>query len=410
MVIFGRRANKSVIPNNRGMADRANRQVENYAAIKAEHFETSLGVDAPFFYFWHNSDGSIPCTCSASRLGANRDIDVGGKTKYAANNQASDLPKIDVIIPGYEQGISKDLFGNPLFAGKKSADIQTKLTDDEDESITYDDDDFIDEIETAFDDASSTVDTSDPLGLFGAKIIDCAICFGSAYIDAWNVHGGKRVVFDTTNAYAFYCDGVDIETGSSTPNKMRAMNDRAVAYWTFKLPLVWDRILRINVYDGTDPIPAYKYSWKMQKTNGDIVDINEQTLNSLNNTGQILKIFLHLKEKGLVITHAEIVFAFSSARRAQIPELQQGYELEFLDWNVSLNVELPPDIQIQEGDYLTESKYRKVWKVSTLTRKMTVGGVVYGLSADLRALHSFEKDFKLLALFQTNYFTGNLIK
>ena len=409
MVIFGRRSNKSVIPNNRGMADRANRQLENYAAIKAEHFQTSLGVDAPFFYFWHNSDGSIPCTCGAAGIGSNRDVVVGGETKFASNDQSGQLPTISVIMPSYESGATKTMFGDPLLTGKKSADLNTKLTVDSDDTIQYDDDDFIDDIDTVFD-SSSSLEANDPLHLFDAKQIDCSICFGSGYIDAWNIHGGKRCVFDTTNAYDFYCERVDIVESKSQPNAMVALNDRASIYWSIKLPFVWDRILRINVYNGTDPIPAYKYSWKMQTPDNTISVVNEQNLEALNSTGYPIKLVLLLKETGLQITHAEIVFAFSEARRAQIPEIQQGYEQEFLDWNVSLSVELPPDLQISEGDYLTESKFRKIWKVSTITRKLTAGGTVYGLSADLRALHSFEKDFKLLSLFQTNYFTGNLIK
>src|SRR5690606_23746267 len=98
---------------------------------------------------------------------------------------------------------------------------------------------------------------------------------------------------------------------------------------------------------------------------------------------------------------AEIVFAFREPYKAQIPEITQGYEDEFLDWNVNLVAELPPSLKISEGNYLTESKYGKVWKVSTLTKKITAGGNVFGLTADLRALHSFEKKFAHFSLFKS---------
>jgi len=413
MVIFGRRPSKGIaIPSNRGMADRANRQLEGYAHVKAEQFETALGVDAPFFYFWHNSDGSIPCTCVAAKRGPNRDIDVGGETKFITDDRSQQLPDFEIIKPEYGDSSLKGLFGNPLSLSKRPATLESKIEiDDEDDPlVTYDDaDDDIQEIEAVFED-DQTASFDDPLNLFGGKIIDCPICLGTGYIDAWNVHGGKRFVFDTTNAYEFYCEGINVNDNAN-PNIMIAEDaSNAKVFWQFKLPLVWDRILRINVYNGIEIIPAYKYRWVLKDSNAIVQEVTPKNLEALNNSGSNLQLSLTLKELGLQITHAEIVFAFSEPRRAQIPEIQQGYEQEFLDWNVNLSVELPPDLQISEGDYLTESKYKRVWKVSTLTRKSTAGGVTYGLSADLRALHSFEKDAVQLSLFQTNYLTGNLVK
>ena len=51
MVTIGRKSTRRVgIPNNKNMVNRSNKHLENYADQKSEHFEISLGVDAPFFY------------------------------------------------------------------------------------------------------------------------------------------------------------------------------------------------------------------------------------------------------------------------------------------------------------------------------------------------------------------------
>ena len=120
MVTFGRRVNKKVaMPSNRGMADRANRQLEGLAVSKAEQFETALGVDAPNFYFWHNGDGSIPCSCTAARRGPNRDIDIGGETKFLNTEIGnSDKPKFEFIETEYGKSSLEDLFGKPSTSRK----------------------------------------------------------------------------------------------------------------------------------------------------------------------------------------------------------------------------------------------------------------------------------------------------
>ena len=403
MVTFGRPSGKRPgTPNNKNMATRANTQLEAIAVSKAAQYTTALGVDAPFFYFWHKDNGSIPCSCVAEDYGPNRDVEPGGETK--TNTTATSKPEYRFVDTEFGKESLDDLFGAPM--SSRQANIKQKLEIDvyNDPSMSYDElSDEIDDIQVP---DGGITNFEDPLNLFSDKTIACPICLGSGFIDSWNIHGGKRYVFDTSNVFDFYCEGIDIQS-EYQPTTMSTQRD-AKAFWSFRLPRVWDKILRIDIYNGVDRLQPHQYKWTWF-TNGTSDIMSAKSLENLNGTSSMLKMSIEL-EKDLKFTHAEIVFAFTDPYRAQIPELSQGYEAEFLDWSVNLSVELPPELKIAEGDYLTESKYRKVWKISVLTRKITAGGVVYGLSADLRALHSFERNYIQMGLFSDSYNPTRLLR
>lgn len=405
MTSFGRKSTTRVgIPNNRLLTKRANVQLEGYAHAKAEHFTNSLGVDAPLFYFWHKENGSVPCSCIAARTSANRDVNIGGENSTL--NVHDRKQDFNIKIPKYGEKTNSEVYGKEDFKAKQASSKDKFFINDYDDPLSGTDD-SINDIEDLADGIGDNGITGfdDPLNLFGSKLTYCPVCFGSGYIDSWNIHGGKRYVFDTSNLYHFECSGVNIDSDKS-PTEMSSIKVGGACYWRFQLPLVWDNILRINVYHGTALLAPHLYVWTYKDSNNNIKEITSENLELLNNVGDFISLELKFNEPNIVFTHAEIVFAFQEAKRAQIPELQQGYEQEFLDWNVNLTVELPPDLDISEGDYLTESKYQKVWKVSALTKRVTAGGTIFGLSADLRALHSFEMSYSAMSLFTTEYFKG----
>lgn len=401
---IGRRPTKRVgIPNNRNLANRANVHLENYAVSRAAHFETSLKVDAPYFYFWYKTKGSIPCSCIATNDGFNIDIEVGGEnstsmTKFGDNNTDLDSNKVTTYrdATGETPSLTSFFKNNDSVANNTYKPVKPSLDDklfngeEDDEAFSELDDSNLKE---------ELSDFADPLNLFSDKAIQCAICMDSGYIDGWNLHGGQRFVFDTSNHHKFHCTGVEINYHNN-PTDLSGSEGSEI-YWSFKLPRIWLDIVRIGVFKGEKEISPDKYIWKWQNKD-DVAEnglVTRDLLNGLVDSGKSIRLNLTLVDE-VDFTHAEIIFSYRSPYKAQIPEITQGYEDEFLDWNVNLTVELPPSLQINEGNYLTESKYGKVWKVSTLTRKSTAGGNVYGLTADLRALHSFEKKFTQFSLFR----------
>lgn len=391
---IGRKPSRRVaIPNNRGMSQRANAHLENIAVAKAEHYENSLPVDAPLFYFWYKTAGSIPCTCGAANSTSNPEF-AAGTAGFSNFSQFGDKSGVDFDDGGLDrQEESMDDF----FGLKKDPPTRNVPLDDK---FLTDNDDSYSDVEDIDNDVDTLRDVNDPLNLFSDKSINCSICMGSGYIDAWNLHGGLRSLF--TSYYPFFqADRIDVDTNKN-PDLMLASTG-GKAYWTLQLPLVWLKILKIGVFRHTDEIKPHLYSWQWVDANDDsrYGNVTSTSLETLNNTGAKLRLVLTFHED-IEFTHAEIVFAFREPYRAQLPEVTQGYEQEFLDWQVNMTVELPPSLQIKEGNYLTESKYAKVWKVNNLTPRVTNGGTVFGLSAELRALHSFEQKFTQLSLFRNS--------
>lgn len=393
---IGRKPSRRVaIPNNRGMGQRANAHLENIAVAKAEHYENSLPVDAPLFYFWYKTNGSIPCTCSVADNTLNPTFEPGTRGESNLSEFGSDV-STKIEAGKRTQESMDDFFGLSKNATepKRKIPLDKQLIEDEIDGSYAD-------VEDLDDDTDSLRDVDDPLNLLTDKAISCPVCMGSGYIDAWDLHGGHRSVF--TSYYPnFKADRVDVDT-TKNPDLLTASKGANI-YWTFKLPHLWLKILKIGVFRGTDEVKPSVYTWKwVDVDNGSSAGtVTSASLETLNNTGKKLRLILTFNEDEVEFTHAEIVFAYREPYRAQMPEVTQGYEQEFRDWQVTLSVELPPSLQIKEGNYLTESKYAKVWKVNTLTKRITNGGTVFGLTAELRALHSFEQKFTQLALFRTS--------
>lgn len=416
MAIGRRPAKKVIVPNNRTMHARANVQLENHAKARAEHFTESLKVDAPWFYFWSKTKGAIPCSCTAKREGFNTGVNPGGEnqTTYttvgskssSSSNFATRTEYIKADQPNKNPAeLSMDAFIQTLNSGGSITKAPTVRPEPVEDKFLEDDfsdlDDAFDGVQDLTDNVTaSQTDFHDPFNLFSDKTIQCAVCMDTGFIDAWSVHGGQRFVFESGPTYSFQCHRGDVDTYKAP--YVIEMAPTGQAFWTVKLPYIWVDIARAVVFNGEEAITPDKYTWQWFDASSESISgiVSRESLNQINGEGKTLRLMLTFHED-VSFTHAEIIFLYSPPSRAQLPEIPQGYEAEFLDWNAPISVELPPDIQITEGCYLTESKYAKVWKVNSIVRKATAGGVVFGLTADLRALHPFEKKYTQFSLFSS---------
>lgn len=382
------------IPNNRYMPNRANAHLENYAISKAEHFETSLKVDAPRFYFWNKQLGSIPCSCTAANKSYNLDIEPGepSNKSYSKDKPLKNSKQDKYSV--YEAAEPEDRFYAQVAdqnARSRKKTLEEHLFDDNDMG------DSIEEMQDPDEVTEAITDFDDPFNLFSDRSIMCPICMGSGFLDGYNLYAGNRVVLESSNLHKFYTENADvIETDN--PTKI-IVNEGGKVIWSLKLPKLWTHILRISVYNGQDEISPDEFSFTWVSVNSnDTGPVTAKSLDTLNGTGDVVRLLLsfHLKT---TFTHAVIVFSYSEPHKAQIPDVAQGWEQEFLDWNTNVTMELPPTIDIKEGSYITESKYGKVWKVSALTPRFTEGGTVFGLTSDVRALQPMEKKFYHFKLF-----------
>lgn len=391
------------IPNNRYMPGRANVHLENYAISKAEHYETSLRVDSPRFYFWNKHQGSIPCSCTAANKSYNLDIEPGEPAKVSFTKETPLKVTSNDKYSIYEEADPQDRYykqvADPDARGRKKT-MEEYLFNEGNIGDQIEDINEVDEV------TESITDFADPFNLFSDRTIMCPICMGSGFLDGYNLYGGNRVVLETSNIYKFYSENADI-VETDNPTKV-IVNPKGKLFWSLPLPKLWLHIAKIEIYNGQDAIPSDEYSFKWFSSTSE-GPVTAKSLETLNNSGEVVRLVLEFPVK-TSFTHAVIVFSYRDPHKAQIPEVAQGWEQEFLDWNVNVTMELPPTIDIKEGSYITESKYGKVWKVSALTPRFTEGGTVFGLSADVRALQPMEKKFYHFKLFDiplTNYKYSN---
>lgn len=409
---IGRRSTTKVFrPNSsKDLYKRAQRQLEGHAVSLAEKYSHALNVDGPNMLFWEKRDGSIPCSCRAVNA-SSLDSDIIDVTDL----DVDELPSVKAVLgeKATKEGtgrVAKTFQINgkakPLSTFEAPVDrqritpkdkITSKNLDDYLDSGEYNEDDILDALNADLT-PEGLEDLRDPFNLFADKIIDCPICLGTGHIDGWQPHNGLRMVFDTSNIYNFNCDGCDLDdTAKPTVVTVPA---REKVTWLTKLPFMWYDILRLNVYNGSKLIHPdwYTLTWTVSGTGSTGIVTQEEMSNLQNVDSPIL--FSLVANEEFPFTHMEFVFTFAPLIRGQIPEMPQAYEDEFEDWTASSTFELPLSINIAEGDYLTEAKYNRIWKVNSVNYKKTAGGVVFGLSVEVRAIHRFEKIFSQLNVFR----------
>lgn len=397
MVTIGRRGGTKVyIPNSRNtMAERAARQLEAHAKAQGEKYSNALQVDAPSFYFWHDHGGSIPCSCmSKKRFKYPQPINPG---EMEEENSVTILPETkNKSVTGYRTLGRTRRSGTETFK-ETVVDKLTNRNELKFEKGDYFDEGSITQALTNDSTNDSNFDPDDPFGIFNRKMITCSICMGSGAIDAWQPDGGVRIVFDTSPAYKFVTNGPDVDA-SAQPSIISFKGDKDNAVWLYSMPLVWDDILRTNVYNNEELIPESMYEWTWITADKSQQGSVNDDLDQLQNYGG--PVYFQLRSlEDFEMTHCEIILGYAPPKKAQLPEVERAYEDEFTDYQATVSAEMPIGLNIKEGDYVTDSKYRRVWKINTINRRTTAGGNEFGVAVELRALMPFEKRFYQLALF-----------
>lgn len=401
MTTIGRgRGRRSVyIPNNTGMAKRANRQLEAHAKSQAQKFNTAILVDSAKIVCWDNLGGAIPCSCSHARPPIASSKIEPGEPYNESFSALGDEPK------GRKSSWSKagqsplgSLHPEDGFREKRGGPI-TWSDKREGEPNEVDLAEALSRDSKSPADLPDVTDPDDPFGLFNRKQINCSICMGTGFIDSWQPYMGRRIVLDTSNAYIFTTVGGTVDK-SASPNTID-MRPGNTAIWLTQLPLHWGYVNRIAVYKDSNLIPAdqYRLTWV---TNDSLStgDFTAEGIQALQGVNKPIHIIIEALDS-FIFTHCEAILFFAQPVHGQLPEIQQTYEDEFADWGQNITVELPVGLSVKEGSYLSESKHNRVWKVNSVTHRVTAGGTEFGITAELRSLHSFETRFYQLAVFKS---------
>jgi len=443
-MIIGRSGSNRTLktPSDQGLSRRADKQLNWAADSHSAKFENALAVDGSVAFIWNKSKGSIVCTCRGfqNRVGGAQDELVGGTTSATTdivnviNESGGGIGHSTVSSPtevnsdGFTyvgESITADNLDD-FFSGRT---VEESATDKikQDSSLvdrlnkgTGDypgSGDIIDALSDGYGDVTTLDEDGDPLfnavslnhgnptQLLTPTMVLCPICFGYGTVDSWSIYNGQRVILDASGQ--FKTTMTDVEIDDSQPVKLLIQPGSNVTWSAVGIPQVWRHLIKLSVYDmGKLLAPSdYKLSFIHPSAPTVSTTLDYETLKQLNSsallaTGNTLTITLEpVDTKPLEFTHIEFLFSLGDVVKLQMPEIDVPNQDEFADWNLNATFEMSSRVTIKENSYITEGKYKRVWKVETVNRKLTSAGKSYGYSVSGRALHSFEKAFGLMSVF-----------
>lgn len=395
----------------KGLAKRADEKLNAVASAYAEDLESVLSVDGVPVLIWNRTRGSFPCSCKA-------DVDTSRFTNQPVSEEEAydpDTPSIESESHGTSQyGFSpvSELFANKKgssgVVGQLSPDTRKKIRNADTLSV-MEEADYADKNFLPLDlEPDTFTSSSNPLfqeadSLLSAVFISCPICLGSGKVDAWVPSGCHRILLETSGFYDFELYGAS--TNKANGYTQFSIFEDEFVEWELNLPFTWKRLLRFALFNGKDIVKSHKYKVELLFHDSTSMWLNRDSLMGLkgdSRTKRPLKLRLYAVGETLVGSHLDIIYLENHLLKAQLPEVDIPYEEEFIDWNLTISVELSARARIKEGSYLVDSKYGRTWKVDSYTSKKLASNKIFGHTASCRALHSFETMFTTFNIFKKN--------
>lgn len=433
---IGRSNRTRFTAGNQGLSRRVDNMVDAVVDAHVAKYKTALAVDGALAFIYNKHDGIIPCTCRGFRnLNGIASHEVGLSGNESSKNETSYHEASDqrhATVFSEKKNSIKQVGG--LVASDLDAlfkDTNVSIVDKIKGRVPLEDEEFvedsaIDVVDALFDTSDQPVfsGSGDPMEkilaataiansadfAFTPNFVACPICLGSGFVDSWRLYNGERIVLDASEAHDIDTFGVVDVDGDEQP-PIYTIHERGSVQWQrVKIPTSWRHLIRLAVFDKGKILPTNSYTLYFIHPNQPATKnpFTYDTLNSLNNSlllqqSNNLTIVIESnlgRDYQLKFTHIEMLFSMGTPIKIQVPDMEVPNEDEYVDWNLTVNMELPPDIEMKENSYIVDGKYRRVWKVSSINRKVTARGKAYGYTVSARALHSFERQFALLNVFK----------
>jgi len=398
------------------LAARAEKRLDNIVESYAARVESALMVDGVQMLIWNRQRGRYRCACEAGsgKAFAAEDTSI---SQSAPESEADDTVVSTTTLTGKPtRSETSNTSGgrffpvdNELSTGGSSTARQRILKEDDgrlnpvyNEAEQRRNDTRQDDItDDSLSGALNALDEADDL--MAGNIVNCPICFGSGFTDAWQPDKGIRLPLDLSGRFPTKSTAETLDSGDVP--KFQLTGNQSIT-WTFRLPAAWQQLLRASLFNDDSIVAPSKYVATLKLYgSSSAVPLTNQLLRSLRNDPDVAAgpVELRLQAKpgtALQATHFDFVYMTGELTRGQMPEVEVPYEDEFPDWNLNVSIELSPKANVKEGSYIVDNKYKRVWKVDSYSRKQTASGKAFGTTATMRVLHPFEKVFTLMNVFR----------
>jgi len=404
---FGGQRNDNLIPQNRGLAQRAQEKVDQLANTVGRKTVESIRVDGHPIRLWNRQPrGGIPCSCAASdprRVPDELSPLTPGLAPGMPENTPSNLDAVfdDAsrrVTPG--SGLQLKLRNSSVLNMRDEAEvplpepeIPTAGSPELDASPLTDQSVHVD---PEFDDMI-TGDFADLLGLVSGDVKVCGLCYGTGFVDGYRYSAGQRIVLESrclgTNT-TMYLNGVDVDE-SAKPNVFRCNLPNQFVVWKTELPAFIEcegiRVMN-NTADVTD---AFLIEFQPLGISGWFSVPDPSWINML--AGSWVQFRVSPRNGSLddaiqVFTHVDIVLRQRDQIYAQMPQIERMLNLDSTEALINTDFEIEPTVSTVYRESLIEYPRRGLlFRITSVVNAETAKGILYGIKGNMRVVQPMEK-------------------
>lgn len=437
------------VPDNFNQSHKANARLEQQTSAANRRLEEALKVDGVRVLLWHkHPPAGRVCSCM-SGAGSAPSPDAG---LSPATNTSKDPSSTAILSPPMSSGDEKQPWSilgvgtdeqphwrvrsKPNTEGETEADKRTDLNDLANARVgpkRTTDHRYESRLKTGHNIISTEdlVEENDPAAFLASQLggspgqtappttfnafvagggnttanlsnsVSCPVCVSAIYIEAWQPFGGRREVMSFLPSDNFETDGIlDL---TAKPYVLKLAAGQTLSF-TLKLPKVFANAIHANLWNGRTPYIGDEFIPEVY--NGTVyVPATPKNLDKLSGSAAP-KLFRIKAPAAMTITHFDIVVLLADPAYGQFAPLNATLEQEFLEYMTNTSIEVSASLNpIDTGDLLVDWKFRKTWRITTLTPKFTAGGRALQTVMDIRVV-SGQEVFNVLNPFPRPINTG----
>lgn len=392
----------AIPPNNTGIGHIAQARLDNLVARANARHEQALRVDPNWLTFWVRQFSGVRCTCSKP-LGA---IDAQPVT-LARKLPLSPKPGLPPVEAGSFRMVRfrggqtiSTVSDNPL------ASLAQPQVDPLDAQVdASSSDEMLATLRAEMGTASLALP---PLsaGIYGGDKAPCGICLGTGFTQGYSLHNGRRVLCDASGEVPYMLQGADLDQ-QQYPNRFNLPRNGGWVQWQLELPTFTYKWLSLSVRNNLKPATSVIVEYASDPTNPVWVLL---TLNALTSTDGTARTWLLRARRNPVLpfddeqaafTHVELSYLLAEPPLGQAPQLSYNMDYTAAQAIIRTTFEVAASIvKIPRESLFYDSKYKQIWKVLTVTPKVTATGQVFAYDLEARMVQRQEALYVICTAFQ----------
>lgn len=370
--------NKNLIPNNEGMTEHVNREIEYNMTSSNKAYENALAADGVNILLFRKTEEGRRCTCKNSEPSSETTGGMYDEYKDKSQENTSIRVRGSWDNNNRQKNFHKETLGVDI--GKITADDYSGRQEIANYSSTDQD-----EIEAFL---NGPLDNRALQG--GEGTTACGICFGTGFTNGLSLYRGIRMTFDTLNSTRKKFFSID---KGHRPYSFTTSSESVGQFveWEFELPSFFLDVLSVQVRNNLSPASGVRL---LIGRNGEFNLATKSYIKTL--VGQPGKYTLRVepfeaKQRNTVFTHVELSLQFSKWIKTQIPQLQSTTSYATPETLYNMQINLPPSVdKVGNEDIIVDYKYQKAWIITDITDLKTARNQILDWTLQTKSIATFD--------------------